>query len=41
MYQVDENGMGENGDEEEVDIEYEGIEGMEQQIEEDDGEDEQ
>ncbi len=39
MYQVDENGMDENG-EEEVDIEYEGIEGMEQQIEED-GEDEQ
>lgn len=33
MYQVDENGMGEEGDEddeEEVDIEYDGIEGMEQ-----------
>ena len=40
MYQVDDDGMGDDGDEdgdEEVDIEYEGIEGMEHQIEEDDG----
>ena len=43
MYQAGEDGMeeGEDGDEdEEVDIEYEGIEGMEHQIEEEDGLDE-
>ena len=37
MYQVDGEAMGEDGDDgdEEVDIEYEGIEGMEHQIEDD------
>ena len=45
MYQAGEDGMeeGEDGDEdedEEVDIEYEGIEGVEHQIEEEDGLDE-
>ena len=38
MYQAQQEDMGEgdeDGDEDEVDIEYEGIEGMEHQIEED------
>ena len=36
MYQVDQNGVEEEDEgEDEVDIEYDGIEGMEQQIEED------
>jgi len=38
MYQVDEDGMDEDQDGDEVDIEYDGIEGMEQQIEEEEEE---